>query len=365
MKKFLHLAACTLLSFSTSTLANNGFYLEFIGEDTLPTGFMFADTEVGGLSGIDFDAKKGTYLAISDDRAQLNPARFYELNIDLSDGHLDSGDVQFIKTTEILDKNDVRFAPASLDPESIRLSKFPDLLYWTSEGDANAGIGPFVRIMNRAGQFVDEFSIPNKYQPTESQGIRNNLAFESLTFTPNQRFLFTATEGALVQDGPTASLTQGSPVRVLKLNGKNGKPLQEYIYLTDPIIDAPTPEGAFATNGLVELLALNNRDFIAIERSFSVGAGNNIRLYLTTTVAATNVKNVKSIQTLKSLKTMTKYLLLDLGDLGITLDNIEGVTIGETLPSGEKSLILVSDNNFNPNGQFTQFLAFKIKPLMD
>lgn len=45
---------------------------------------------------------------------------------------------------------------------------------------------------------------------------------------------------------------------------------------------------------------------------------------------------------------------------GIVQDNIEGMTFGPILPTGERSFILVSANNFSPDGQFTQFLAFKL-----
>ena len=62
----------------------------------------------------------------------------------------------------------------------------------------------------------------------------------------------------------------------------------------------------------------------------------------------------------EKFRPMRKKLLLDLADLGITLDNIEGVTFGPRI-KGDRTLILVSDNNFNPNGQFTQFLAFRIR----
>ena len=37
-------------------------------------------------------------------------------------------------------------------------------------------------------------------------------------------------------------------------------------------------------------------------------------------------------------------------------DNVEGMTLGPELDDGRKVLILVSDNNFNPN-QITQFIA--------
>lgn len=44
-------------------------------------------------------------------------------------------------------------------------------------------------------------------------------------------------------------------------------------------------------------------------------------------------------------------------DLGIPIDNIEGMTFGPPLPDGRQTLLIVSDNNFSPE-QFTQFVAF-------
>ncbi|OZG70270.1 hypothetical protein BTA51_27120 [Hahella sp. CCB-MM4] len=350
---------------STSALAYPGHghgirHLEFIGEATFPTGYVFDGVELGGLSGIDYDASADSFIAICDDRAQIGPARFYELTMDLSDGYLDDGDIVFTHMTEILDADGSSFEAGAIDPESIRIAPFPGLLYWTSEGDANAGLAPFVRVMNRQGQPLDEFELPEAYLPNANHGIRNNLAFESLTFSFNREYLYTATENALVQDGPAASIESGSSSRILMLDRDNGKAKGEYIYKTDPVTDAPIPTGSFSTNGLVELLSVAPHTFIAMERSFSVGVGNSIRLYLTTTLGASNVKGLDSIEDARRVRSMKKRLLLNLADLGLPLDNIEGISFGPTLPSGERTLILVSDNNFNSGGQFTQFLAFKI-----
>ena len=58
--------------------------------------------------------------------------------------------------------------------------------------------------------------------------------------------------------------------------------------------------------------------------------------------------------------TARKTLLLDLDDLGIPLDNVEGMTFGPRLPDGRRSVVLVSDDNFAAS-QFTQFLLFALK----
>ena len=50
---------------------------------------------------------------------------------------------------------------------------------------------------------------------------------------------------------------------------------------------------------------------------------------------------------------------MNLDDLGIPLDNVEGLTFGPRLRDGRQSLVLVSDNNFAA-AQFTQFLLFAL-----
>ncbi|MEL7450820.1 MAG: esterase-like activity of phytase family protein [Pseudomonadota bacterium] len=370
----MHSRVPALLAAATTTLAglcapgwclaqgnDSASALRFIGEAIMPTGLDYAGTEVGGLSGLDFDRRRGVYYAISDDRSSINPARFYTLTIDLADGGLENDDVEFIDITTMLDVDGAPFAPSGVDPEAIRYDPSTQSLYWTSEGDANQLQAPFVRQMNLDGSFVRELVTPVKYFPGTdgSTGIRNNLAFESLTFSSRRGLLVTATENALAQDGPAASVDDGSPVRILTLAVATGEPVSEFMYQTDPVAADSVPSGEFTTNGLVELLALSQNRFLAVERSFSVGVGNAIRVYLVNTRRADDVAALDSIAD-QTVTFASKRLLLDLADLGIVLDNIEGVTFGPRLPGGERSLILVSDNNFNDT-QFTQFLAFAIE----
>jgi 3-phytase/alkaline phosphatase D len=111
---------------------------------------------------------------------------------------------------------------------------------------------------------------------------------------------------------------------------------------------------------LVELLALDNSGtLLALERSFSVGVGNNIKLYEVRLQGATDISGFNSVDGLEVEAVAQKRLLLDFAELGVPLDNIEGITLGETLPDGRQSLVVVSDNNFSPT-QVTQVLAFAI-----
>lgn len=71
----------------------------FIGEATLAKGLNLQKTQVGGLSGITYDAKNNFYYAISDDRGQKANARLYTLTIDLSKGSLQQGRVIPVNVT--------------------------------------------------------------------------------------------------------------------------------------------------------------------------------------------------------------------------------------------------------------------------
>ena len=61
--------------------------IELLGEATISTGTTFQDTEIGGLSGLVYDATNGVYYAISDDRGSENStSRFYTLEINVETG---------------------------------------------------------------------------------------------------------------------------------------------------------------------------------------------------------------------------------------------------------------------------------------
>ena len=120
----------------------------------------------------------------------------------------------------------------------------------------------------------------------------------------------------------------------------------------------------------------SSTEFIVIERAFAVGAttpgraaqtkqptSNTIKLYRIDTRGATDVSGWQTIKG-RDVVPVKRTMLLDLSSLTnddgsvLALDNIEGITFGPMV-DGKRTLILVSDNNFNP-AQFTQFIALTI-----
>lgn len=334
--------------------------VDFIGMVAFPSGYTFAGTEVGGLSGLAWDERRGQYYALSDDPSSIDPARFYTLTIDVSDGSLDAGDVTFTSVTTLLDDDRQPFATNGIDPEGIALAR-QGQLYVASEGfpTADPPIAPFVDRFNLQGRPTASLGIPDVFLPAPDRGVRPNLGFESLATTPDGRTLVTATEAALVQDGPAADVGQSSFARILEFQLAPRRPGAQYVYVVDPVAEAPDPAGAFRVNGLVELLPLDDAGtLLALERSFSVGKGNTVRLYEVSTRQATDVSGLDSLAGV-DFEPVEKRLLLDFADLGIEPDNLEALAFGPRLPDGRIPLIVASDDNFAGN-QETQFIGLAL-----
>jgi hypothetical protein len=371
-----------------TTIAN----LSFKGQVTLPTGFTPTGAAgsingvavpVGGLSGVTYDAAKNQYYAISDDRT--TNARFYTFTINPL-----TNAVTFTNVTQLKDASGNPFALNSLDPEGIALTK-NGTVFISSEGEANPAVGrvsnPFVKEFSlTTGQEIRSLAVPTKFLPkvtdtngngiidppdTQTAGVRNNLAFESLTIDPSQRTLYTATENALVQDGDKATLTATSRARIIQYNLASGQPEKEYLYNADPIAKAAIPPTGASDSGLVDLLAIDNRGtFLALERSFAVGQGNTIKIYEVKLPGVTDISAIESLTSLTAAQLQAivpaqKRLLLNLDSLKLPnsdgnhptgTDNIEGIAFGPKLADGRQSIVLVSDNNFSAT-QFTQILT--------
>ncbi len=334
--------------------------LRLIGEATLPKGLDYQGTIVGGLSGLDWDPAARHWIALSDDRSEKAPARFYTLSIDY-----DAGAVRGIAVTGVTTLRDTAgngFAPKSVDPEAIRRDPASGLLYWSSEGGVKAGIDPAISVAAPDGRWQRGFDLPQRYRVSEDKdnGPRDNLTFEGLALSADGRTLLVSMESALVQDGPIASLTTGSPVRIASFDTATGVPGPEHVYITDPIPVAPLLPGGSADNGVSEILPAGDGSLLVLERAYAQGRGNSIRLYRADPALATDVSGLDSLLD-GSWLAMPKTLLLDFATLGVALDNFEAMGWGPELANGHRSLVVMSDDNFNPL-QATKALVFEVLP---
>ncbi len=334
--------------------------LDFLGEHRLPTDSQFENTRIGGLSGLTYDRSQEQFYAISDDRSQYAPARFYTLKLKTNANPPKLERIDITGVTQLKNQQQQPYPTSSLDPEGIALTPTQSV-FISSEGVKDQA-QPFVNQFDlKTGAWMQALDLPDYYLPSTdpkapAQGVGSNLGFESLTLNPGGDRLFVATESALQQD---ADPNYTGPIRsrILHYLLNDLKPIlvSEHLYALEP-----TPTGA-TFHGLVELLALDNGGhFLSLERTFSPGQGITAKLFQVNTGSASNVSTLAILKgNLAGIQPVRKQLLFDLSQLGITLGNLEGMALGPALPDGTQSLLLVSDDNFNPK-EPTQFLLFRL-----
>jgi hypothetical protein len=339
---------------------------ELLGVAEIPAGTTVDGAPVGGLSGLVWNELTGSFVAISDDRSELAPARMVRLEIRLDDGRLAGDGVRAVASQTLYGRNGRPFAKRSLDPEGIAASAHG--YFVSSEGDTKAGIAPFVIEVDPSGRFLRELPLPKRFLPGvdaggHAVGVRNNLGFEALAGTPDGRYLWSGTENGLAGESAAAAPGVSSVCRLLRWDlagdAEVAAPPREMLYRAEAIRLTPPSPTDFLVNGLVELVALDGENLLALEREYVPGAGLSLRLYAVDVTGLPDVAAVDPPAT-ADLPSARKTLLLDFADLGIALDNYEGMAFGPSLSDGRRTLFVVSDDNFDPGAQKTLVAGFAV-----
>jgi hypothetical protein len=340
-----------------------GSRLRLLGETILPHKLDFRGTTVGGLSALDYDPATGVWVTLSDDRSELQPARFYTVRLDLREGALA---VELLTVVTLRDARGQpfpkrQFGGEVVDPEAMRLLPGGRSVLWTSEGDYRSNQSPTLREARMDGTHVRDFEVPNMLQFASRPGTgpRDNNTFEGLALTPDARTAWVAMEAALEQDGPVPGVGRpGGPCRFTAFDVASGRALRQIAYMPDAVPRAPTIPGGFSDNGVSEILMIDADRMLVLERAFMMGVGISLRLY---EIDVREASDTLPAQRLRSgeYRPAAKRLVADFDHLGLSrLDNTEGMCWGPRLPNGHRSLVVVSDDNFSAR-QVTQFAAFE------
>jgi hypothetical protein len=329
--------------------------LRFIDDLNLPTGIRFEGVEVGGLSGLFFRSTDRKLLALSDDRAERGPARVYEISLAIAE-QLDVTITGVVALTGPAGP----FEVGRVDPEGLSMAPGGGMLFST-EGDTRPDprIAPRIHHVGDDGSHLGLVPLPDAFLPEPSgqqtKGVRFNKGLESLSTAPSGRWTYAANEQALIQDGEISSFDAGTLVRLLRYDAQLSL-VSEHRYLTDAV---PAAQGEVreASLGVSDIVALDDARLLVMERAFvatTETAHNRIRLYLVDLAAQPE-------------GLLRKELVLDLDDVvpqleaaSRRLDNLEGLALGPRLSNGQRTLVLVSDNNFKQQ-QRTLLIAFAIE----
>ncbi|MER5900392.1 esterase-like activity of phytase family protein [Streptomyces mirabilis] len=271
-------------------------------------------TFVGNLSALAVD--RGGRIAALSDRSSL-----FTL------------DRETLKPTSVVNLVDEK--GAALDSEGLAVDRDGTRLV-TSETE------PSVRRYERDGTLVGSLPVPDALKVAPAGRATTNLTFEGLTLLPGGHTLLAAMEGAL--SGDTAGIVR---FQTWERTRHDFRLSAQYGYRTDTGL------------GVSEAQATPDGRLLVLERGFTAGVGNTVRLYLADLRHATDTRGVDTLTGQDGVRLARKTLLADLVNcpsLGAQakqpqpnplLDNIEGLTVTGRTPDGRLQLLLVSDDNQN------------------
>ncbi|MFJ8195492.1 esterase-like activity of phytase family protein [Streptomyces sp. NPDC096152] len=234
-----------------------------------------------------------------------------------------------------------------------------------SEGLAIAGDGtrlitsetePSVRRYSRDGRILDRLPVPDALRVAPAGRATANQTFEGLTLLPGGHRLLASMEYAISGDTPGIVRFQSWE----RARTGHFRLAAQYAYRTDPGLGVP------------EIQATGDGRLLVLERGFTAGVGNTVRLYLADPRQATDTRGVDHLTGQAGVRLIKKTLLTDLvscPSLGATakqpqpnplLDNIEGMTITGRDTGGRLRVLLVSDDNQNP-AQTTRLYYLRVR----
>jgi hypothetical protein len=358
MKKnyFLVLFAFLFLSCNKTTQTK----LVFLDEYVLADSISFKNTIIGGLSGVDF-ANNQYYFVVDDAK---NP-RILSVNIGISDNK-----IQAVKFNDILflaDSTTNFYQQNALDLESVFVDEATNEFYAVSEGSIHNNKLPFVFKTDKNGRFLENFQLPKNLSNIKT--IKHNGAFEASSKSVDKKGFWVAMEAPLNMDGEEPTFTKtSSPIRITYFDKTSKKATKQYAYQLENI--TKPAKGNINLNGVTAILEYQENHFLIVERTYQNGYGsygNIVRIFdATIDESVTNVLEIDALKTSEFIP-FKKTLLFNFEDIKNQLtdkiiDNIEGITFGPLLPNGNKSLLLISDDNFQVYGkQLNQFILLELQ----
>jgi hypothetical protein len=237
---------------------------------------------------------------------------------------------------------------AALDSEGLVVDRDGTRLV-TSETE------PSIRRYSRDGRILDRLPVPASLQVTPAGRAASNGTFEGLTLLPDGRTLVASMEYALSGDSDGIVRLQ-----TWQRHGTHFELGAQYAYRADTGLGVP------------EITATPDGRLLVLERGFTSGVGNTIRLYLADPEHATDTSGIENLTGQSGVRLMAKTPLADIADcpsLGATakqpqpnplLDNIEGMAVTGRAAGGPLKVLQVSDDNQN-TAQTTRFYRLTVR----
>ena len=298
--------------------------LSYSDQVVIPFEYEVSGNIVGGLSGIAFNPNDSSFYLAAD----KPPARLFKVKINNDD----IGDIKFIET--------LLLAPAMLtnsELEGIAYNYESGNFYLSDEQK----IGTRILELNNEAKFVRIIEpINHSFLPLSS----HNSGIEGMTLSADLRELYYSFEK------PTDDCLEKSLVKITKKELADLANYKHYYYQLHTVAD-----DKLNTNGISDILFLNDLSLLVMERAFIPGQGNVVRLYEANLEGRSSADKEIDCDN-DSISPMQSRLLFDFEEVsGVNIDNAEGMTFN----ADKSKLYIVTDNNFSKK-QETQLIALDV-----
>ncbi len=172
-------------------------------------------------------------------------------------------------------------------------------------------------------------------EPAVFAHARKNLSLESITWNDTAKQFWIANEETLETDGPLASASAGSLVRLQRLDARF-RPTAQFAWRTE----AAPFRFRGAGSGVADLCVLPDGRLLVLERGFA-GLGLQVRIFLADFQNATDTSRLRALEGVEVIA--AKKTLLFEQATGFV--NYEGLALGPKLADGTRSLIVIADSN--------------------
>jgi hypothetical protein len=329
----------------------------------------------GHGSAIAYTGRGTEYLLVSDrgpkDGASDYDCRYHRMDVRVSPQAKEVVTLKLTATTLLTDEKGKNYVGAldafhnarpeqnrRFDPEAVRVGS-GGTLFVADE------YGPVIYEFFSNGKRKRSLPVPSRFQapkpgrspedelpPHNRVGRQPNRGMEGLAISPDGTKLFGIMQSPLIQDGgiDERNARVGLNCRILELEVSGGKS-REFVY---PLDDA--------ANGVSEMLAVNDHEFLVLERDGKGGKDAVCkRIFHIDLADATDVSRIDSLPRdglPNGVKAVHKKLFLDLlaKPYGIAgnhcPEKFEGLAFGPDLPDGRHLLLVTADNDFLPDRPF-------------
>jgi hypothetical protein len=357
MKKSIFLGILLLMN---SCISKKNISINYLNEYVIPDSLQFQHQTIGGLSGIDF--VNNEYFFVIDDAK--NP-RIVTATINIKNDSIQS--VDFKNTILLNDSNTPFYKENELDLESIFVDEKNNEIHLVSEGSIRKNKPPTIFKIDANGNFLAQFQLPKSL--TKIDNFKHNGVFEASSKSVDNQGFWVGVELPISVDGDEPTFEKNSsPIRITYFDKKSKIAMKQFAY---PLEKIPKPyKGNQNINGVTAILEIAKNHFLVVERAYqnNYGSdGNTIRIF--EAFIEKNTTDILSITALKntSFIPMKKRVLFDFDTVkqfltdGI-IDNIEGITLGPKSKNGNRTLLLVADDNFQTFGkQLNQLILLEMK----